>query len=302
MKKTIIDSGTGNTCERYILSNCYTALDALQASKTDWIAEPINTLTESGIMIPDRFKYKAYVRSDNHTVIGVVGKNYSAVQNADAFSFFDTVVQQNGGSYDFINIINGGSKIILQAKISSKPILIRKDDEVFAYANLINSFDGSSNLLSMSYFWRKVCENGLVAGVLKSKTAIKHTGTIPIKIEEALRIMGISLENIQEFKNASKILAAKSMKKSRIDIFIKQTFGNLKEVGSQGRPQLGLPKVMELFENGKGTGKGTAWDMYNAYTEWIDHYRSETETLRMANQVYFSTGMKEEAFDILLKV
>ena len=43
--------------------------------------------------------FYATIRTDNETVLGVVGKDYEVVQNINAFSFFDSIV---GGAYNLI--------------------------------------------------------------------------------------------------------------------------------------------------------------------------------------------------------
>jgi hypothetical protein len=41
--------------------------------------------------------FYATMRTDNNTVLGVVGKDYEIVQNTDAFTFFDSIVGCEGG-------------------------------------------------------------------------------------------------------------------------------------------------------------------------------------------------------------
>jgi len=44
--------------------------------------------------------YYATIRTDTEQVLGVVGKDYEVVQNADAFSFFDAIVGGDGILYE----------------------------------------------------------------------------------------------------------------------------------------------------------------------------------------------------------
>jgi hypothetical protein len=45
----------------------------------------------SELKIPEYF---ATIRTDTQNILGVVGKQYEVVQNADAFAFFDAIVQR----------------------------------------------------------------------------------------------------------------------------------------------------------------------------------------------------------------
>jgi hypothetical protein len=53
--------------------------------------------------------YFATVRTDNDTVLGVVGKDYQVVQNRDAFAFFDAIVaEENGVRYETAGALGKG--------------------------------------------------------------------------------------------------------------------------------------------------------------------------------------------------
>ena len=57
------------------------------------------------IEVPDFF---ATIRTDNESVLGVVGKDYEVVQNTDAFSFFDAIVGGDGIQYETAGALGKG--------------------------------------------------------------------------------------------------------------------------------------------------------------------------------------------------
>ena len=61
--------------------------------------------------------YFATIRTDNQTVLGVVGKDYEVVQNIDAFSFFDAIVGGDGIQYETAGALDKGEKIFIIAKL-----------------------------------------------------------------------------------------------------------------------------------------------------------------------------------------
>ena len=52
--------------------------------------------------------FYATMRTDNETVLGVVGKDYEVVQNVDAFSFFDSIVGGDGIQYETAGALGKG--------------------------------------------------------------------------------------------------------------------------------------------------------------------------------------------------
>jgi phage/plasmid-like protein (TIGR03299 family) len=288
---------TGSTYIKIPLTNVKTAAEALDTAKTNWIAETIDTMTESGISVPDRFKSRAIVRSDTGAVIGLNGKKYRPIQNIEAFNFFDILCSRYNAQYEYVHIIDGGSKIILSAKTKDS-ITVRKGDEVISYINLINSFDGTTHLLAMAYFKRLVCDNGLFVSGKESKTVIKHTGNVEEKTREAFRVLKVSAEHIKKFEEQAKELANKTINAQQIELFLKGVLRDLKSTRKKNQAE----KIRELYASGKGNGLGTAWDLYNGYVEWYDFYRSKGEEFSQSLAILGGADVKEKAFNLALKI
>jgi phage/plasmid-like protein (TIGR03299 family) len=279
---------------QYDLKGVKTAAEALDLSQCAWEAQPVGMITENGVNVPD---HRAIVRSDNNTVVGVVGDRYVPLQNNFAFSFFDTVCEQHNACYDRAYVIDGGHKVILEATING-PIEIRKGDEVLRKIRLINTFDGSYPFTAQFTVWRQICKNGLMGWAKENKCKVHHTKNGEAKAEEALRILATSIEYFQKFEEKCRILAQKIIDQKMVDKFIRECFG---EEGGTRQKNL-INKVTECYEAGKGTGKGSAWDLYNGYVEWIDHYRSADDETRLANSILGAVDMKERAFTTICEL
>ncbi|VDH16551.1 phage/plasmid-like protein [Algoriella xinjiangensis] len=62
--------------------------------------------------------YFANIRTDNNTVLGVVGKDYHIVQNREAFNFFDEIVGGGEGIlYETAGALGNGERIFITAKL-----------------------------------------------------------------------------------------------------------------------------------------------------------------------------------------
>ena len=60
--------------------------------------------------------YLATMRTDTEQVLGVVGKDYEVVQNIEAFSFFDAIVEGEGIQYETAGALGKGERIFITAK------------------------------------------------------------------------------------------------------------------------------------------------------------------------------------------
>jgi phage/plasmid-like protein (TIGR03299 family) len=276
---------------KYDLKGVKTAEEALDIPDLSWEAQPVGLVTENGVALTEN---RAIQRSDNNKVIGVVGTRYVPLQNSFAFSFFDTICQQHNAKYDNAYVIDGGSRVILEATING-PVTIRKGDEVLRKIKLINTFDGSMPFTAVFTVWRMICKNGLMGLTNENKCRITHTKNGENRSNEALRLLATSMEFFNKFEQQCKVLAQKILDKKMVDSFLKQC--NLEEKSTRQKNL--RDKVIELYEAGTGTGQGTGWDMYNAYVEWIDHFRSADDDTRLANAVIGSASMKEHAFSIV---
>lgn len=276
------------------LKGVTTAEEALEIAGANWEAEEEEMITTSGIQVPD---FRSIIRSDTRTVIGVVGKKFKPIQNSFAFSFFDTVCQGYGANYTKAYEIDGGKKMTLEAEIGS-PFEVRKGDEIVSKIRVFNAFDRTYPLFAQFSVWRKVCSNGLHAWRDENKVVIRHTKNAEGRVADAMKVLALGNKYFEKFQMTSQKLAQKILDKKQVEYFLKECFGE-----GDGTRQRNLEeKVLEKYEAGKGTGEGTAWDLYNGYCEWIDHDRSTSPETRLANSILGAVPLKEKAFDVALQL
>ena len=93
-----------------------TSQDALHYSGLDWKVEQEPLMTGTFKDVPG---FKANIRSDNGTVLGVVSNRYQVVQNEEAFAFTDELIGE-GVVYETAGSLNGGRKVWLLAKLPER--------------------------------------------------------------------------------------------------------------------------------------------------------------------------------------
>jgi phage/plasmid-like protein (TIGR03299 family) len=265
----------------------------LEESGMNWFAEEQELITAGGIHVP---KNKALVRSDNNHVLGVVGNRYEPVQNSTAFAFLDTLTKDEQATYQYFYNIDGGSKVIVQAKIDNGDFDVRRGDAIESYITMINSFNGTTPFKVFFTPIRLFCTNQLNAA-LKNATSnivIRHTKTAEAKAEEAFAVLGKAKHYFDEFKKTAQALAQKTYDSKMVDMFLNEVMGEAESTRMTNQHEA----VVDLAENGKGNNGESIWDLYNGYTEYVDHYASKDESKRLASaMVGVGFNKKAKAWD-----
>lgn len=150
---------------------------------------------DTGIKIPEISvpDFYATIRTDNETVLGVVGKDYEVVQNVDAFNFFDAIVGGDGIQYETAGALGKGERIFITAKLPDY-IKVGQDDLIEQYLFLTTSHDGGGSITAAFTPVRIVCNNTLNAALRNKSNTIKirHTANAKERLETAHRLMGIT--------------------------------------------------------------------------------------------------------------
>ena len=273
------------------LKGVRSAEEALDKANLMWSVEQAPLVTCNGL---DITSHKALYRSDNKKVLGVVGSSYEIIQNTSAFAFFDIIADRHQARYEYAGVIKDGQKIFLQAKLG-KSFDAVPGDTVDAYITLVTSHDGSSSLRSFLTPIRLFCQNQLIRAIKAATTnvTIKHTSNVHERLQDALRVFNVSMEGFAIFQEKAKYLARKLVDKKMVEAFLNEV---ILDTGST-RAANQRHKISELFENGRGNSGKTAWHLYNAATEYVDHERTSDEEKSMDSAMFGSGALlKEKAF------
>ena len=168
-----------------------TAENAIKLAKLDYNVAKENLYLKDAKVLRDNV---AIIREDTRAVLGLTSPKYQIVQNANAFSFFDTVVGDGQAIYHSAGALGNGERIWILAKLPND-IIINANDKVEKYLCLTNSHDGKSSLKMYFTPIRVVCQNTLNMSMSDSKNgiSIRHSGNIQNKVEKAREILRISI-------------------------------------------------------------------------------------------------------------
>ncbi|WP_369753937.1 DUF932 domain-containing protein [Flavobacterium sp. WC2409] len=259
-------------------------------TKASNIIDPTDNLEleNNEINVPNYF---ATTRTDNNTVLGVVGKDYHIVQNREAFSFFDSIVGGTDGIlYETAGALGNGERIFITAKLPDYIRVGNGDDVTEKYIFLTTSHDGSGSITAAFTPVRIVCQNTLNASLrnMSNVVRIRHTSGAKQRLENAHKVMGLAnefsnqLEDI--FNNWAKVKVNDHEVKKMIQFALcpnKETLQNLKAGNEDEISTVFKNTVEDAFayamtseSQQMNTTKGTLFGAYNAVTGYYQNVRS----------------------------
>ena len=192
------------------------AAEAIEAAKLDWEVKKVPLYAGSGrrrVALKNRF---AVVRKDlwgkkQCEALGVVGSQYTPLQNREAFSFFDPIVGEKAAVYHTAGVLGDGKRIWILAKLP-EDIRVINDDITHKFLLLSNSHDGTSAVQVKFTPIRVVCQNTLTIALNKGPTVwVVHTQNIHERLREAERLLGIVKEGFDEIEKTFKAMVQVEM-------------------------------------------------------------------------------------------
>ncbi|MBV9986039.1 MAG: DUF945 domain-containing protein [Chitinophagaceae bacterium] len=252
------------------------------------------------IQVPD---YYATIRTDNETVLGVVGKDYEVVQNIDAFSFFDSIVGSGDGIlYETAGALNKGERIFITAKLPGY-IRVGHDDLTEKYLFLTTSHDGFGSITAAFTPIRIVCNNTLNAALRNHSHAVKirHTSNAKERLAQAHRLMGMSDNLAHEmeaiFNHWTQVRITDKQVRKLIEAALvpnkealqKMQAGDLEQVSTyyQNMCDTAYTYAMSNPTQLHTTTAGTLFGAYNGVTGYFQNIRKyKDNTAKLKSQLY----------------
>jgi phage/plasmid-like protein (TIGR03299 family) len=297
-----------------ILDHVFTAREAIEFGGLDFIVEKQKLFTERGLDVHDYF---ATVREDNNDVLGMVGKDYTIVQNRDVFSFFDQIVGEGKAIYETAGCLGKGGMIFITAKLP-KQIVIGRDGPIDNYLVLCSSHDGSMAITAFFTPVRVVCQNTLNAAFSNNtnRVYIKHTQNVKERFVEAALIMGMHSEYLDKLEVAFRLLYDKRVSDQDEKSIITRAFLSKEEIKAlalTGNVELSTRKtnmvdgVVGYYHQASEINniRGTGYGVYNAvagYFQNVKNFRSDDQKMKSIVLGGLSSQYTQRVFERLIKL
>ncbi|MGW5147560.1 DUF932 domain-containing protein [Rhodococcus koreensis] len=278
-----------------VLDDVMTAEEALQAAHlANWNVRKMPLyipgepqITDDGVTegprieVPDRF---ATVRTNPITgstdYLGVVGAGYTVIQNEQNAELVNALVDESGAHFETAGGLNGGRRTFLSMKLPESIALRGHDgpDVTDMYIVALNSHDGTCAFRFIITPVRVVCANterAAIAGAVSS-FSFRHTSGATGAIAEAREKLGLTFKYQEAFQTEAQKMIDKSIREQDARIVLKKVYKFEKaetDRQKKGREEV-MDKVIQLWKESPTIEniRGSRWGLYNAVTEYADHF------------------------------
>ena len=243
-------------------------------------------------------KMVANVRTDTNEILGIVGNRYSVLQNDEAFGFFDPLVGSDEAIYHTAGVLGKGEVVWIMAQL---PEYIEGPDGNPITENVVlyNSHNGSKTLSAIFTPIRVVCENTLNMAIsnTKNKVTIRHSGDVKFKLEQAHKLLGLSLDYFKKIKPIFNKMHDVKVNENDVNRFSEMIFPKNEDSKNTTRVENLQANLKNSIYNSKGQDiDQTLYWLYNGGIAYLDNdkkYRNESTRLALA---WFDTNFKQKVF------
>lgn len=216
-------------------------------------------------------------RNDSHILLSTCGNRYTPIQNKDAFTFVNALVESDIGCH-FVSAgaIGKGETIWCTATIPAEISIKGTDDKMIPYLLFIENRDKQSALVKYSYN-RPVCQNTLNLSMFDGNKVfnLRHTSGVVDKLKKAQEILSTVKGQCKKIEEKMNILASKKVNVETVGTVLKRLFP---EIETSTTSQNKARDILTRFEKNDGnvfpSERGTAFNLLNAITGYVDHDRS----------------------------
>jgi phage/plasmid-like protein (TIGR03299 family) len=304
------------------VTGALTAEQAIELAQLQWNAVKVQNYARQpdGKVVPvDSFSIFRDI--DNQLLGSAVGKGFTLVQNREAFSFCDALMQsENGAHYDSAGALGNGETIFLSIRVPRADIEVVAGDKSETYLTFTTAHDGSGASTAALSSVRVVCQNTL-RQALATNTGIlriKHTKNQANRFEMAKRTMDGVTMDAQKLREKLQLISERKVTRESLTAVFDRLFpiAEGKEEEKNTRRENILGDILALYEGNDGNAfpsiRGTGYNLLNSITEYSDHYRPAKLTANRqgytvararAENAVVGTGdaLKTKALEVILE-
>lgn len=280
-----------------------TAEEMIKAAGLDWKVEllPAHGARE----INRKGEYSRYEvtrlprqgTSEAGVLLGVVSRRYQPLQNAEAFKFFDSIVDEGKAYFETAGALGDGERVWVMARMP-EPIEIVRGDDCWRYLLLSNTHNGEGAVIVKFTFKRVVCQNTLMIALKDGQKAyrVRHSKQMRFRLEELAEFFAITQDTFLRAASLFKRLAGVKITEARLLQYLEAVFpktSSQKEEGKEPPKWTHIRKLLETVPDLQLLDvRGTLWGAYNAITRFEDYKMpmQEEDPDQRLERAWFGSG------------
>lgn len=250
-------------------------------------------------------------RSDTLKPFGVCGNKWNALQNVDAFNWFQPALDEDLVKLNTVGTIGGGRKIWILAEINADPCEIVPGDEIVKYLLLGNGHDGGTALFIAFTPLRVWCAN-MFPRLKRDKSTqlirLRHSMSVKVHLDRLRDTINFANAEFNATAEQYRKLCNHTINKADLEKYVKVLFCDAKE---QAKPLADLPtrtrnrleEIMSLVDTGIGLQgpkvRGTYYAAFNAVNQYLNYDASRNAENRL-NSLWFgqNANLNQKALQV----
>jgi phage/plasmid-like protein (TIGR03299 family) len=280
--------------------------EALTLSGLDWqvVQRPLHVaLGDDPDTLSPLEAWRANVRSDTDTVLGVVSEDYRVVQNHEAFAFLAALIGSDC-HWETAGGLWGGRQVWALCVLPDQ--LEVGGDELRQFMLITTRHDGGGAVTVKPTEVRVVCNNTLRAALCETANVfrVRHLGDPTAALHQARAALQVTVDYGAQFKILGDRLATQHMSEHALARVLRELYPADTALGGRALASRARARdtITELFLRGETRGNAPAskWCAWNAIVEYHDHHaRARSEQGAFLRRIEDPTGVKTRAFDLI---
>lgn len=196
------------------VATAQTAAEAIKLAGLDWnvIQEPVYRNAEDGLFdeVPN---YQLNVRDSDNSVLAVVGKNYTPIQNVEWFSLMDSFIPE-GVKFETAGSLWKGKQVWMMCQMPES--LVVAGDELYQFIMATNFHDGKGAGKMITSNIRGVCWNTVTLALASAPRvwSIRHNQSLSGRRDEVMAHLQLANKYAVAYKEeAERLLKIKFAEK-----------------------------------------------------------------------------------------
>ena len=280
------------------ITGATTVEEALKLSHLDYTVEKVPCFLADGTPIPGAFCTK---KENSLETFGVVGKEFSIIQNIEGFDFINALVGEG------LTFLKAGENRKMVWIIGQLPTVEILGDKVTPHVIFQNSHGGNTTLKATIAPLRIICQNqfNLTFRKADNKISLRHTSSIRERLHTAETVLAQNSIYLDEFKKKAEEMASAKVSKAKVDSFLDTIFEvradfNPTQIRNIEEKRTRFLAAYQTEDNQNFIG--TQWCLVNAYTDYVTHKPLKKDTPTALENHFIKTTLKGSINDFVHQV